>query len=243
MYNHKKNGMISACPSHTVLHGKGYIELTIVNGVAFKVNELVRLSVLRTVVAKDGLELGDLSQSEEPHAPVLELGITRAEDVPNAHTHAHTHKHTYKHVYTHIESCIHTYKHTYTQTHIYVHTHIKSHHQEYSENKLFWQKTASPCQQKVSLTNALIKFSTSPFGIFPTINASRIAQQEQGMVLLYSYPHLRMMVGLSRKVEIFNLAISLSLPSLMSTTSVVSLEVGMTCCTYCTKMERGKACE
>ena len=90
MYNQKKNGMTSACPSHTV-HGRGYIELTIVNGVAFKVNELMGLSVLRTVVAKDGLELGDLGQSEEPHAPVLELGITRAEDVPNAHTHTHKH--------------------------------------------------------------------------------------------------------------------------------------------------------
>ena len=65
------------------------VELTIVNGVAFKVNELVRLSVLRTVVAKDGLELGDLSQSEEPQPPVLELEITRAKDVPNGHTNIH----------------------------------------------------------------------------------------------------------------------------------------------------------
>ena len=47
------------------------------------------LCVFGTKVAKNRLELSDLCQSEEPQAPLLELVITRTEEVPNAHIYTH----------------------------------------------------------------------------------------------------------------------------------------------------------
>ena len=73
---------------------KSLLELTVVNSIAFKINKFMWLSILGPVVAKNRLKLGDLCQSEEPQAPLLELGITRTVEVPDAYIqHAHITSH------------------------------------------------------------------------------------------------------------------------------------------------------